>query len=163
MAVSLKILPFSLQDIDEIVAIEELSYPSPWKKEFFISELNNPTVSYMFVMKLNDVIVGYAGFWISYEYATITKVTIHPALRGKGLSKVLLNDIVERCFNLGAEIISLEVRESNVIAQGLYTSLGFKKEGKRKRYYDNGEDAIVMILNSEGESNYEETYIGNRE
>lgn len=163
MSTTLKILPFTKEDIDAITAIEKLSYPSPWKKEFFLNELSNPNVSYMFVMKLNDTIIGYAGFWISYEYATITKVTIHPSLRGKGLSKILLKDLIGRCFSLGADIISLEVRESNIIAQGLYTSFGFKKEGKRKKYYDNGEDAIVMILNKEGGSNYEETYIGNRE
>ena len=112
-------------------------------------------------MKIDDKIIGYAGFWISYEYATITKVTIHPSLRGKGLSKILLKDLIDRCFSLGADIISLEVRESNIIAQNLYTSLGFNKEGKRKKYYDDGEDAVVMLLNKEGGSSYEETYIGN--
>ena len=72
----------------------------------------------------------------------------------------LLKDLIDRCFALGAESISLEVRESNIVAQGLYTSMGFKKEGKRKGYYEGTEDAIVMILEKEGGSSYEETYIG---
>ena len=158
---TIKIVPFCKEDIDDIVAMEEISYKNPWKKDFFLNELKNPDVSYMFVMKIDDKIIGYAGFWISYEYATITKVTIHPSLRGKGLSKILLKDLIDRCFSLGADIISLEVRESNIIAQNLYTSLGFNKEGKRKKYYDDGEDAVVMLLNKEGGSSYEETYIGN--
>ena len=159
---TLKILPLTKEDLDAVVAIEQLSYKSPWAREFFENEIGS-SVAYNFVMKLDDTVIGYAGFWISWEYATITKVTIHPALRGKGLSKILFKDLLDRCFALGAESISLEVRESNVVAQGLYTSMGFKKEGKRKGYYDGVEDAIVMILEKEGGSSYEETYIGNRE
>ncbi len=157
---TLKILPLTLEDLDAVVAIEQLSYKSPWAKGFFESEIGS-NVAYNFVMKLDETVIGYAGFWISWEYATITKVTIHPALRGKGLSKILLKDLIDRCFALGAESISLEVRESNIVAQGLYTSMGFKKEGKRKGYYEGTEDAIVMILEKEGGSSYEETYIGN--
>ena len=159
---TLKILPLTKEDLDAVVAIEQLSYKSPWAREFFENEIGS-NVAYNFVMKLDDTVIGYAGFWISWEYATITKVTIHPALRGKGLSKILFKDLLDRCFALGAESISLEVRESNIVAQGLYTSMGFKKEGKRKGYYDGVEDAIVMILEKEGGSSYEETYIGNRE
>jgi len=163
MSGTLKIVPFSLNEVEDVLAMEKLSYKSPWKREYFIKELENPEVSYMFVLKYDDKVIGYAGFWISYEYATITKVTIHPSLRGKGLSKILLKDLIDRCFALGAESISLEVRMSNVVAQGLYKSLGFIEQGIRKKYYDDGEDAKVMILEKEGGSSYEETYIGNRE
>lgn len=157
------IVPLSMENIDSVIEIEKSSYKSPWTREQFMSELDNPEVAYMFVMKFNETVIGYAGFWISFEYATITKVTIHPLLRGKGLSKILLKDLIDRCFALGAEMISLEVRLSNIIAQGLYSSMGFAKEGMRKKYYSDGEDAVVMILNKDGESTYEETYIGNRE
>ena len=159
---TLKILPLSMEDIDAVTEIEQLSYKSPWTRGFFVSELDS-NVAYNFVMKLDNLVIGYAGFWISYEYATITKVTIHPSLRGKGLSKILLKDLIDRCFSLGAEEISLEVRESNIVAQGLYKKMGFKDVGKRKGYYDGVEDAIVMVLEKEGGSSYEETYIGNRE
>ena len=45
----------------------------------------------------------------------------------------------------GAASCTLEVRVSNLRAQGLYHKMGFRVEGRRRGYYlDNGEDALVM-------------------
>ena len=100
-------------------------------------------------MKLDETVIGYAGFWISWEYATITKVTIHPALRGKGLSKILLKDLIDRCFALGAESISLEVRESNKEAIEFYKKNGYRIEAIRKNYY--GSENGYLMLKELGE------------
>lgn len=45
-----------------------------------------------------------------------------------------------------AESVLLEVRASNKPAQRLYASLGFERVGVRKRYYGDGEDAVLMTL-----------------
>lgn len=45
------------------------------------------------------------------------------------------------------DIMSLEVRVTNVVAQHVYTNLGFQFGGKRKNYYGEGEDALVMWVN----------------
>ena len=45
-----------------------------------------------------------------------------------------------------AEAVLLEVRASNLAAQALYARLGFERVGLRKRYYADGEDAVLMTL-----------------
>ncbi|RQW76978.1 MAG: ribosomal-protein-alanine N-acetyltransferase, partial [Geobacter sp.] len=58
------------------------------------------------------------------------------------------------CRGRGASFVSLEVRFSNITAISLYRSLGFTETGRRKSYYENGEDALLMeyIYDKEKES-----------
>ena len=68
---TIKIVPFCKEDIDDIVAMEEISYKNPWKKDFFLNELKNPDVSYMFVMKIdaekNIITLGEKGMEFESE------------------------------------------------------------------------------------------------
>jgi len=58
-----------------------------------------------------------------------------------------LRELIEAARAAGVERIFLEVRESNLIAQNLYSSMGFMEAGRRPMYYsDTKEDAIVMSL-----------------
>jgi ribosomal-protein-alanine N-acetyltransferase len=57
----------------------------------------------------------------------------------------LLRELQRTAVFLGSKRMTLEVRVSNHIAQGLYRKLGFKESGIRKGYYtDNNEDALIM-------------------
>ena len=150
------------KDLPQILVLEKLLYKDPWNESNYESEVAHNDYAYMYVLEENDVILGYAGFWLSYEYATITKVSINPALQSKGLGYYLFSFIMNIAIELGATSFSLEVRESNIKAQNLYSKSGYTKQGKRKGYYSDGEDAIVMIY-EKGESHYEQVYIGNRE
>lgn len=149
------------KDINSILLLEKLLYKDPWGEQNFESELSHNDYAYMYVLEHNDVILGYAGFWLSYEYATITKVSINPAVQKKGLGYYLFNDIINKAIELGATSFSLEVRESNLVAQRLYEKSGFQKKGIRKGYYSDGENAIVMLY-EKGEEHYE-VYYGDRE
>lgn len=150
------------KDLNSILVLEKILYKDPWNEKNFESELSHNDYAYMYVLEENGVILGYAGFWLSYEYATITKVSINPALQNRGLGFYLFNKIIEIAKELGATSFSLEVRESNLIAQKLYKKAGYQAVGMRKGYYSDGENAIVMIY-EEGEEHYEQVYIGNRE
>lgn len=150
------------RDLNSILVLEKILYKDPWNEKNFDSELSHNDYAYMYVLLENDIVLGYAGFWLSYEYATITKVSINPALQNKGLGYYLFCKIMEIAKELGATSYSLEVRESNFIAQRVYEKYGYQKVGLRKGYYSDGENAIVMIY-EEGEEHYEQVYIGNRE
>lgn len=70
-----------------------------------------------------------------------------PRVRGRGIGKVLLSDLIKKVRKNGHEgKIFLEVRASNIVAIRLYESLGFVKNSTRARYYSNGEDAFVYQL-----------------
>ena len=132
-----------LSDLDNIMPLEHQLFSSPWSKDDYIYELfSNPYDKY-YVLE-DDKIVGYVGIWITYETAQITTIGIAKERQGEGLSKLLMNKVIEETKD--CEAITLEVRVSNVKAIKLYESYGFKKEAIRKDYYlDNHEDAYLMM------------------
>lgn len=90
-------------------------------------------------------IVGYGGVWLSVDEGHITTIATDPEYRGQGVGELLLNGLIDQALDLGADMLTLEVRVSNTVAQQLYLKYGFRPAGKRTRYYtDNGEDALIM-------------------
>lgn len=90
-------------------------------------------------------ILGYGGFWLMAGEAHISTIAVRPDWRRRGIGELLLVAMLERAVELGADLATLEVRISNVAAQGLYQKYGFAKVGLRPRYYsDRGEDALIM-------------------
>ncbi len=143
----LKIRPLELKDLEEVLWIEECSFRPPWSRGTFLSELEGENRYYVVVEKESKVL-GYAGFYYFFEEGHITTMAVAPAWRRKGLGKLLLNHLIEKARELGLKSLSLEVRESNLIAQKMYQNFGFRMIARRKRYYVQPlEDAIVMILN----------------
>lgn len=155
------IRPMELKDLDAVCALEKVLYKSPWERHSFQEELESNQYAYLFVLEEKDLIIGYYGMWIVSDAATITKVSVHPALQNKGLGKILMEDLLKRTQEAGAVYVSLEVRKSNDPAIHLYEINGFKNMGLRKKYYDDGEDAIAMVKYFPGGEDYETLYIRN--
>lgn len=90
-------------------------------------------------------IVGFAGLWTMLDEAHITAIAVRKDYRRLGIGEGLLIAIIEFANRLKANIVTLEVRASNLVAQSLYTKYEFRVVGRRPRYYsDNGEDALLM-------------------
>ncbi len=90
-------------------------------------------------------IVGAAGFWMMVDEAHITTIAVRNTHRGRGLGELLLVQAIDMARAMNAQVVTLEVRVSNTVAQDLYEKYGFVKMGVRKGYYtDNGEDAFIM-------------------
>jgi len=90
-------------------------------------------------------ITGFAGFWIMAGEAHITTIAVRKLRRRQGIGELLLISVINLATELNARIITLEVRASNTIAQGLYYRYGFTQAGIRHNYYiDNKEDAVIM-------------------
>lgn len=94
-------------------------------------------------------IVGYGGLWLSIDEGHVTTIAVGKDYRGKGIGELLLNGLVDQGMAMNADILTLEVRITNVVAQQLYLKYGFRPFGTRPRYYtDNGEDALIMSTDS---------------
>jgi ribosomal-protein-alanine N-acetyltransferase len=92
-----------------------------------------------------DKIVGFAGFWIMAGEAHIISIAVRASYRGRGMGELILASLIDLARTLGADIVTLEARVSNLVAQNLYLKYGFKKVGIRNGYYtDNREDAVIM-------------------
>ena len=138
-------LPLKREYISEILEIEKLSFQEPWTREMFERELSLP-MSRFFIFKYNNKVAGYAAGWLILDEAHITNIAVHPEYRNKGLGRQALEFLVEDMYIKGARKALLEVRETNVAANKLYTSAGFKAVGFREKYYKN-EGAILMEKN----------------
>ncbi len=137
-------------DIPAVVRIEAGSFYDAWNSSMLLNEINNSLTNYL-VMEAGSRLIGYAGFWLVAGEAQITRVAVDEEERGQGYGTRLTAALVSRAWELGAEAITLEVRESNLAAQKAYLTCGFASEGVRPNYYeDNHENAVIMWLYKEG-------------
>ena len=96
------------------------------------------------VAYLDDDVVGYAAALVHLEEAQVLDVVVAPQWRRRGVATLLLTAVADRVAQRGAQASSLEVRADNAGAQALYRRFGFVVEGRRPRYYPDGEDALIM-------------------
>ncbi|MEM4408548.1 MAG: ribosomal protein S18-alanine N-acetyltransferase [Candidatus Caldarchaeum sp.] len=149
LASEVSIEPMRPEDIDEVVSIEELCFPTPWPRGIFESEVRS-SKSLNLVARIGGSMCGYIISWKVYDEIHILNVAVHPDFRRMGIGTRLITTCIDYFMKKGAKHALLEVRVSNEAAQRLYEKLGFRRIGIRKRYYtDNNEDAIVMMLTFE--------------
>lgn len=142
---NIEILSLKHEHIDNVLAIDILSFPTPWSRTSFENEIGNNKFARYVVAKKDNVLIGYAGMWLILDEGHITNIAVHPEYRGIGAGAFLLEALMELCRIEFAHNMTLEVRKSNIVAQNLYRKYGFVEEGLRKGYYaDNKEDAIIM-------------------
>lgn len=145
MASEYSIRRMTASDVDGVAAVEAATFPTPWSRDAFASEMRNVAARYL-VAEREGRVIGYAGAWIILDESHITNIAVLKDERGQGIGRALTQGLLQYLSNLGAAYATLEVRKSNEVAQNLYKSLGFIKLGVRKRYYeDNGEDALIMV------------------
>ncbi|GFP26598.1 [ribosomal protein S18]-alanine N-acetyltransferase [Candidatus Hakubella thermalkaliphila] len=138
------ILPMQDGDLDQVTQIEKEIFPTPWTRRQFQFEIRNHYCHY-FVAKIGDVVIGYTGLVVVGSEGYITNLAVKAEHRRKGLGTRMILTIFRKALEAGVDIISLEVRKSNLIAQELYRQFEFHQGGVRRRYYvDNREDALVM-------------------
>ena len=143
--VRLSVEPMRLDDIPAVHAIESASFPTPWPPYAFRGELESNGMAHYLVLRAGERVVAYAGLWLMVDEAHVTTFAVLPAYRRRGIGARLLSELIELAAGLGASVVTLEVRLSNVAARRLYQRFGFRPVGVRPRYYsDNGEDALIM-------------------
>ncbi|MDO7907232.1 ribosomal protein S18-alanine N-acetyltransferase [Paenibacillus sp. JX-17] len=146
-----------LEDIPDVLVIEEESFTLPWTQEAFRNELTNNHFARYMIMELDHQPIGYAGMWTIMDEAHITNIAVRTAYRGRKLGERLLDELMRTAAYMGMVRMTLEVRVSNHVAQGLYEKKGFRPAGLRKGYYsDNNEDAMIMWADLEPAGDREE-------
>ncbi|MBQ8319821.1 MAG: ribosomal protein S18-alanine N-acetyltransferase [Clostridia bacterium] len=139
----MRIRAWERADLPKIAALEQSCFSDPWTKENFESAFALP-VLYGFVAEEDERLLGYCVTQVVCEDAELQNIAVAKEFRGKGIAKELLTFAEENAREKGAEHCFLEVRVSNAPALGLYRKFGYGQIGVRKRYYANGEDALVM-------------------
>jgi len=141
--INIKVRPMTEADLDRVLAIETASFSAPWTRDHFVNELKTGH-SFPYVAVVSDVVVGYLCLLVLFEEAQILDIAVDPNQRGRGIARMLMDHAISVARENAAELLSLEVRISNVAAITLYDRCGFVRTGLRQKYYEGREDAILM-------------------
>jgi ribosomal-protein-alanine N-acetyltransferase len=130
-------------DLDEVLAIEQASFKTPWKRTHFEAELSG-RYCFPFIAEFDGRVVGYVCLMSLFEEAQILDIAVAAEQRGRGVGRVLMDHAERVAREKQADVLALEVRASSVEAIGLYLKSGFSQTGVRSGYYGGSEDAILM-------------------
>lgn len=139
------IRPMSEYDLDAVLAIEQASFPTPWRREHFQHEIV-ATYSFPFVAEYNGIVSGYVCLMSLFEEAQILDIAVAPEQRGRGIARLLMDHAVAVAREKEAELLALEVCFSNDAAIILYERCGFVRTGLRQKYYEGRDDAVLMEM-----------------
>ena len=135
-----------LRDLAAIERIERESYPTPWSRSMFASELAKPSsLSLGAFDRKSTELLGYLVISRYVDAWHVMNVAVAPSHRRRGIARTLLDTLFAQTAGDGRRGYTLEVRVSNTGAIKLYEALGFRARGVRRGYYtDNREDALIM-------------------
>ena len=135
--------PMVIDDVRVVSKIENSLFPDPWPATSFAAEIKDKLISFPFVIENGNDIVGYTICWYYRDELHIGNIAVRFQDQGKGFGKYLLEEIFRYFSEFKAAY--LEVRETNIKAIRLYRRFGFEPAYKRRNYYRNGENALVMV------------------
>lgn len=138
------IFPATEADLDSITVLEAEAFPAPWRREFFAGELGAPGRYGRVARSDGGLLVGFIFAMYLFDEMHVNKIAVAEAYRRRGIARQLMDDCIEFAKSQDVKWISLEVRQTNVGAQRFYETLNFKPVYLRRRYYPDGESAIVM-------------------
>lgn len=140
----IKIENMTLDDFEQIKNTLLSDFDDFWSPNLLQSELKQRNKRYL-VAKKNGNIVGFAGCMLNFAEMEIMNLVTKKSERGNGIGNLLLEKLIEMAKNNEIETIFLEVNCVNEIARKLYEKAGFSEMGRRKNYYGEKQDAMIMI------------------
>lgn len=146
-ASKIKIRAMKEEDVQAIANIESSCFSKPWTEDNVRYEIKGNPCAHIFIATIDEEIVGYLDFMITFNSATISRICVLGEYRRKGIAQALLNKMFEVVSKQDEKVewITLEVRKDNEAAQKLYKKNHWEEITIKKNYYDDGTDAIYMV------------------
>ena len=138
------IAPASFADVAAVHRLETLCFPSPWRREFFETELE-AAGRFNLVARRGKHLIGYLFAMWFFDEMHVNKIAVDERERRQGIALALMGECLRFAKANRIKTISLEVRQSNTGAQDFYRFLDFEASYTRPRYYPDGEAAVVMV------------------
>lgn len=133
------------EHLKQIKDILQEQFDEFWNANVLNEELENPLSDYIVAIE-NGEVVGYAGIWQPIDEGHITNIVTKKDKRGNHIGTRMLEEIINLARTKNLKSVTLEVNEHNKPAINLYKKYNFIEMGKRTRYYNNTDDAIIMTL-----------------
>lgn len=115
-----------------------------WSDATVLAELTGPG-RFAVVADRRGEMFGYAITWLADQVVDLQRIAVHPDHRRSGLAHGLLSAVLDRAAADGAYRMLLEVSALNAGAVAFYAAEGFHAFDRRRRYYRDGADALVMV------------------
>ena len=141
----MRIAHMTAEYVPQVAALEKVCFCDPWSEKSVASELENPLSCWLVALD-GETVAGYVGSQTVLGEADMMNLAVGAEHRRQGIAAALVNALCAalRAEN-GAELLTLEVRDSNEAAIRLYTALGFAEIGRRPNYYFHPkEDARIL-------------------
>ncbi|WFR57911.1 ribosomal protein S18-alanine N-acetyltransferase [Anaerocolumna sp. AGMB13025] len=134
------------EDLPEVQEMENSIFSKPWSITDFKDSMKKPHNIYLVVEERSEI-VAYCGLWGVAGEGQINNVAVKKMLRGQGIGRNMLQELIDLGKKQGLVAFTLEVRVGNLSAIALYRRLGFLDAGIRKNFYEApAEDALIMWL-----------------
>ncbi|MGZ7208432.1 MAG: ribosomal protein S18-alanine N-acetyltransferase [Methanobacterium sp.] len=135
---------FKRPDIKRVLEIEIESFNDPYPPSI-LTDIYNLGAGFL-VAQHDNIVVGYIIFWIRYEdEGHIISLAIDKKYRKKGMASELVKNVINIFTKCNLREIKLEVRKGNKGARKFYQKMGFDEKDILENYYEDGEDAVIMI------------------
>jgi ribosomal-protein-alanine N-acetyltransferase len=140
--------------LPRLAELEAAAFADPWSPEMLATELRHPGSVLLVASGApgaagpgdgeGRALGGYACFRVGAGEAELLRVAVAPEARGRGIARQLIAAGFERLRAAGVASCFLEVRPGNASALAVYHALGFEPRGRRRAYYRDGSDALVL-------------------
>ena len=134
----------SSSSVTEIYDLYKDFFKDGWTEEMLVSAFNTGRFT-VYGAKMDGALVGVISYSTSFDTADLEDVFVLPTFRRQGVANKLFNAMEEDLNSLNVKKLFLEVRRSNLFAINFYQKKGMKKISERKKYYSDGEDALVFV------------------
>jgi ribosomal-protein-alanine N-acetyltransferase len=133
----------SVDAVDQIISLYGSDFADDWNKNMLLSSFNGGR--FLCYGAFSDgALVGAITLTVGLDDADIESVFTLKSARRKGVADALIERAIDELKNLGKKGVLLEVREGNTPAKNLYFKHGFKQISVRKKYYQDGENAVIL-------------------
>ena len=150
LAPQTRLRKMTLADLPAVMVIEQQAFTNPWTTEMVKKELTQEWSTVLLVEESTAAgweLRAFAIFWLVADEVHVLNVATDQAMRRRGFGRQVMDAVLAQGRAQKCRVAHLEVRRSNVAAQALYSSFGFRAVGLRPAYYqDDKEDAVVMVL-----------------
>jgi ribosomal-protein-alanine N-acetyltransferase len=136
------------EHLDAVTAIESAAFSMPWPREAFIPHSSYADKARSLVLvdaeRPERGVQGYICYWVLKPEMEIRNIAVRSGSRRRGGASYLLGIAFDEARGTGCRRAFLEVRPSNAAGLALYGRWGFETVGRRKTYYNDGEDALLL-------------------
>jgi ribosomal-protein-alanine N-acetyltransferase len=121
----------------------------PWSAAALAEELERsasggPRAGGLRVWELDGAVCGLGVWQAVADEGELLLIAVAPERRRGGLGRRLLSALEAEARAAGARVMHLEVRVDNAAARALYAAAGWGEVGRRRAYYPDGTDAVLM-------------------